>query len=522
MTDISVSKRALLEVSEVSKQFPGVLALDSISFSVYEGDIHGVCGENGAGKSTLMKILSGVYPWGSYEGTITFDGRPIKFANVKNSEAVGIRVIYQELTLVKQMTVAENIFLGEEPVRHGIIDWNKLYSSAKQLLEDCRLHVPYAAQVITLGIGQQQMVEIAKALSGQVKLLILDEPTSALTQDEVHTLMDILRDLKVQGVTCIYISHKLEELLEITDRITVLRDGKMIGTEYTQDLTEDQVISMMVGRELTGRFPQKTRIPGEVIFSVRDWSVADPERPEQNIIEDISFDLRRGEILGVAGLMGSGRTELVQSLFGEYGTPTAGETLLDGEPVRIRSSRDAIKLGIALATEDRRNTGLIVLHSVLRNMSLPSLPNLSRGQIIDPNLELATTSQFIERLRIKTPTVNTIVNTLSGGNQQKVSIAKWLMTQPKILILDEPTRGIDVGTKYEIYKLMDELAAQGVGIIMVSSELPEIMGMSDRILVIHNGRRAGILGGQKTTMEEVMSLAAMGETTPNSREVSVV
>jgi D-xylose transport system ATP-binding protein len=500
----------LLEVREVTKEFPGLTALKSVSLSVRAGEIHGLCGENGAGKSTLMKILCGVYPWGSYRGTVAFDGEPVRFASIKDAEKRGIRVIFQELALVRQMTVAENIYLGSEPVAFGAINWNRLYRDAAALLAACQMDVPVDVPVGRLGIGHQQMVEIAKALAGRVKLLILDEPTSALTQGEVDSLMSLLSGLRGRGVSCIYISHKLEELFRIADRITVLRDGKVIGTRLSSEADEKTIVAMMVGRELTGRFPPRTRRPTDVILAVRDWTVAEGGPSGKVVTEGVSFDLRRGEILGIAGLMGSGRTELLESLFGEYGVRRSGEMRLAGRPVQVRSAREAIDHGIALVPEDRRVGGLILSHSVRSNVTLPYLEKISRGQVIDRNRELVVALEAVRKLAVRTSSIDNAVANLSGGNQQKVVLAKWLITDPKILILDEPTRGIDVGTKYEIYRLMDELASQGIGIIMVSSELPEVLGMADRIAVMHEGRLVAVLPADRTDMEELMMLAAMG------------
>lgn len=507
---MSKPRNVLLKISDVSKYFPGTQALDRVNLEVYEGEIHGICGENGAGKSTLMKILSGVYPYGSYEGEIYWNGDRVSFGNVRDSENLGIRIIYQELTLVPQMTVAENIFLGREPNRYGVISKSQLYGITQELLRTYNLDVPYNARVETLGIGQQQMVEIAKALSEKASLLILDEPTSALTIEETDVLMEILKDLKNRGVTCIYISHKLDEVFSIADRITVLRDGRVIDTRPVDELDEDKVVALMVGREIKHRYPKATRATGDVALEVKDWTVVRGDR-SRPILKDISFSVHQGEILGISGLMGSGRTELVQSLFGEFGTVVSGQMSIFGEPVEIRSAKDAIDHGMALMTEDRKNTSLILKHSVLRNISLPSLPKLSRWNVINQNEELASSHYFKEKLSIRTPSIHTIVNDLSGGNQQKVALSKWLMTEPRILIMDEPTRGIDVGTKYEVYKLMNELTSEGVAIIMVSSELPEILGMSDRILVMCQGTVAGILDNDgQVDMETIMRLATGG------------
>lgn len=506
----------LLDIRNVTKDFPGTRALDDVCMQVIQGEIHGLCGENGAGKSTLMKILSGTHPCGSYEGEILFDGEPIRFAGIRDSEARGIRIIHQEMALVKEMTVTENIFLGAEKARFGIIDQMRMYSETRELLGRFGLNVPGSALVGTLGVGQQQMVEIAKALRGHVRLLILDEPTSALNDAEVENLMRTLRELKAAGVTCIYISHKLRELFDIADRITVLRDGRCIGTSPTTEVTEDEIIAMMVGRAPTGRFPPKTRKAGKVMMSVRNWTVKDPENRELYAVRDVSFDVRAGEILGISGLMGSGRTELLQSLFGEYGFQPSGEIEIEGKKSRIRSARDAIALGMGLVTEDRKNTGLILMHSVTHNITLPSLPNLCNGPVVDTVSELAATLEIIKELSIKVPSVESKVETLSGGNQQKVSIGKWLMTKPRILMLDEPTRGIDVGTKYQVYELMDRLAAAGIAIIMASSDLPEVLGMSDRVLVMHEGAMAGIVDSSEANPERIMSLATIGKGMRNS------
>ena len=500
----------LLEIRNATKDFPGTRALDSVSMDVREGEIHGLCGENGAGKSTLMKILSGTYSYGAYEGELIFQGEPLRLSGIRDSEARGIRIIHQELALVKQMSVAENVFLGAEPAQFGVVNQMKLHSETRTLLDRVGLNAPETALVSSLGVGQQQMVEIAKALRGHLSLLILDEPTSALNDAEVENLMNTLRDLKSRGVTCIYISHKLNELFDITDRVTVIRDGKCIGTEETASLTEDKIIAMMVGRAPTGRFPAMTRKPGQMMLRVKNWSVRNPENREKYAVHNASFDVRKGEILGIAGLMGSGRTELVQSIFGEYGVEVSGQVEIDGQECTIRSSRDAIALGMGLVTEDRKNTGLITMHSVTSNITLPSLPRLSNGPVVNQSLEMASTAESVESLNIRVPSIESTVDTLSGGNQQKVSIAKWLMTNPRILMMDEPTRGIDVGTKYQIYEIMDRLAAEGIAIVMVSSELPEILGMSDRILVMHEGRIAGILDRGQADAEKIMSLAAMG------------
>ncbi len=499
----------ILDVSHVTKRFPGVLALDDVSLEVRRGEIHGICGENGAGKSTLMKILAGVYPYGTYEGSIRMDGGELRFSDRSIREAIeaGIAIVYQELTLVSQMTVGENIFLGKEPSKRGVINWDELYSDTKKILDRYRLDISPHETVKHLGVGKQQMAEIAKALSEDARLLILDEPTSALSEEEVEKLMEILRTLKAQGVTCLYISHKLDEFFRITDRVTVMRDGRVVATEATKDLTVERMVGLMVGREMKERFPKGERRPGEVFFRVEGLRAEDPDSSGREVVKGVSFDLRRGEILGIAGLMGSGRTELVTTIFGEYGVVTGGRVLLDGRELRIRSSREAMINGISLVPEDRKQLGLVLMQSILENISLPNLDRFSSFLRINKNAALRESLKYAESLAIKAPNLHIAVEALSGGNQQKVVISKWLMSEPRILILDDPTRGIDVGAKYEIYKLMNRLAEAGVSIIMISSELEEVLGMSDRVLVMCEGGSAGILDGAEATQEKIMALA---------------
>lgn len=496
----------ILRIENVTKDFPGIRALSDVSFNIKQGDIHGLCGENGAGKSTLVKILAGVYPNHTYEGKIYFNDKELKLTTSSIEEAIeeGIATVYQEPVLVPQMTVGENIFLGKEPVDKGIINWSKLYSDTKEILIKYKLNVPLFAKLSTLSVGQQQMVEIAKALSHEIKLLILDEPTSALTEAEVNYLMEILKNLKENGVTCIYISHRLEEFFRIADNITVLRDGKVVDTVITADTSEERVIAMMVGREMKKRFPVRNAKLGEKILEVKDLSVS---AQQKMVIKNVSFDLRKGEILGIAGLMGSGRTELVTALFGQYGKQVTGEIILEGKSVKIRSAEDAIKYGISLVPEDRKEMGLVLIQEIFKNISLPNLNEFSTVWNIDKYTELQECKKYADYLSIKAPSLFTITESLSGGNQQKVVIAKWLMSNPKILILDDPTRGIDVGTKYEIYNLINKLAENGVGIIMISSELEEILGMSDRITVMREGECAGTINRKDATQERIMSLA---------------
>ena len=499
----------ILRIENVTKDFPGIRALSNVSFKIKKGDIHGLCGENGAGKSTLVKILAGVYPHNTYEGKIYFNDKEIKFTHFSVRQAIkkGIAIVYQELALIPEMTVGENIFLGREPEDKGIINWSKLYSDAKEILKKYKLNIPFAAKLSALSVGQQQMVEIAKALSQDIKVLILDEPTSALTEAEVISLIEILKQLKDNGVTCIYISHRLEEFFRITDNITVLRDGLVVDTVRTADTTEEKVIAMMVGREMKERFPVGNRKPGEKILEVKNLSAGNLSAQGKMAIKNISFDLRKGEVLGIAGLMGSGRTELVTTIFGEYGKHVTGEIFLEGRPIKIGSAREAVNYGIGLVPEDRKKMGLVLMQAIYKNISLPNIRKFSNALSIDKHKELNECRKYADSLNIKTPSLFAITESLSGGNQQKVVIAKWLMSTPKILILDDPTRGIDVGTKYEIYKLINKLTENGIAIIMISSELEEVLGMSDRIMIMCEGECTGILDRKDAKEERIMALA---------------
>ncbi len=499
----------ILRFEKVTKRFPGVIALSDVSLEIKRGEIHGLCGENGAGKSTLMKILCGVYPYGSYEGTVTFQGKELKLGSSSIRQAIesGIAIVYQELTLVPKLTVGENIKLGKEPMKGPSIDWDRLYSETNELLKKYKLSIDTKELVGNLGVGQQQMTEIAKALSENAQLLILDEPTSALSEAEVDKLMDILKILKSHGVTCIYISHKLNEFFRITDRITILRDGRIVKTLPTSELNEEKLVAHMVGREMKERFPKGERKPGDVILKVEGLRALDPADESREILKGVSFDLRKGEILGIAGLMGSGRTELVMTLFGEYGRKTHGEVVLNGKKLYISSSRQAMREGIGLVPEDRKGMGLVLKQTILSNISLPNLEKFSGFMRIDKHAELVEALKFSKSLSIKAPNVYVPVDSLSGGNQQKVVISKWLMSEPKVLILDDPTRGIDVGAKYEIYKLMNKLAEAGFSIIMISSELEEVLGMSDRVMVMWEGRSNGTLDIAEASQERIMARA---------------
>jgi D-xylose transport system ATP-binding protein len=504
-----VDNDIILDFKNVTKHFPGVVALDDVSFSINRGEIHGICGENGAGKSTLVKILSGVYPFGTYEGSVIYNDKELHLSQSSIREAVeeGIAIVYQELTLVPTRTVGENVFLGKEPVERGLINWNKLYADTQAILDKYQLDVDPRATVRNLGVGKMQMVEIAKALSEDAKVLILDEPSSALSKAEVEKLMEILRGLKSHGITCIYISHRLEEFFLITDRVTVMRDGKVITTQPTKNVTQADLVKYMVGREMKERFPKGNRKPGEVIFEVEGLEAADPNNANRKILDGISFNVRKGEILGIAGLMGSGRTELVLTLFGEYAKITKGRIRLDGKPIEPKSARQAIDKGLSLVPEDRKRMGLVLIQSILKNISLPNLDQFSGFASIDANKEMQASLQQAKSLTIKAPSLEVKAETLSGGNQQKVVISKWLMSKPQVMIMDDPTRGIDVGAKFEIYKLMNELAEKGVAVIMISSDLEEVLGMSDRVMVMCRGHSTLTLPIAEASQERVMALA---------------
>jgi D-xylose transport system ATP-binding protein len=499
---------AHIEMQGIIKDFPGVRALDNVTFSVNKGEVHALVGENGAGKSTLIKILSGLYAHGTYEGRIRINGQECRFRGIRDAEHAGVGVIYQELSLIKELAVGENIFIGREPTTMGVISWNKVYARTRDLLQDLGLDVNSRARVKYLGTGQQQLVEIAKALSLDANILILDEPTAALTESEVETLMRIIRSLTARGVSCIYISHKLNEVFDIADRITVLRDGQTINTYDKNAVDEKQIISDMVGRELTDMYPKQSADEGGVALKVEGLTAYDPEIETRKVLDNVCFEARAGQVLGIAGLMGAGRSELLNSIFGAWSGKVEGRVLLNGKPVSIKSPQDAIRSGMGLVTEDRKRYGLVLEASVAHNITLAGLDKVCGAMsIINTHLEQKICGEQIESLRIKTPTAETVVNTLSGGNQQKVVLAKCLLTEPRVLFLDEPTRGIDVGAKTEIYQIMNQLAASGVAIVMVSSELPEVLGMSDRILVMREGRIAGALHRSDATQEKIMSLA---------------
>ncbi|MGI8733871.1 MAG: sugar ABC transporter ATP-binding protein [Pyrinomonadaceae bacterium] len=491
----------------ITKTFPGVRALDGVSFDLRESEIHALVGENGAGKSTLMKVLGGVYPYPQYGGEILIEEKEQRFTSVRDAEKAGIAVIYQELSLVKDMSIAENIFLGREPRKWGVIRSDELNRNARRLLDDIHLAIDPQTPIRNLGIGQQQLVEIAKALSHEARILVLDEPTAALTDAEVATLFIILQKLRARGVGMIYISHKLHEVFRISDRISVLRDGKTVGTNIASDWNEAQVIARMVGREMGDIFPAADHDRGETVFEARNISVADPFLSGRKLVDGVSFLVRRGEVLGIAGLMGAGRSDLLMALFGAHAGRTSGELFMGGKRIQIRSPAEAIKHGIAFVTEDRKRFGLVLDQAILNNMTLAGLAKVSGRFVTSIDAEAAAGERFMKDLRVKARSVFTIVGTLSGGNQQKVVLAKWLLTNPRVLFLDEPTRGIDVGAKQEIYAQINELARTGIAIVLVSSELPEVLGLSDRVIVLHEGRVTGEFTRATATPEKLMACA---------------
>ncbi|MFP7169289.1 xylose ABC transporter ATP-binding protein [Terribacillus sp. 7520-G] len=507
-----------LEMKGITKEFPGVRALEDVTFSVRKGEIHALCGENGAGKSTLMKILSGVYPRNSYSGKIVINGNEAEFKSIKEAQDAGIGIIYQELALVEEMSVAENLFLGDDLMRRKFIDWNRIYSEAKKKLEQIGLNIDPQVRTGDLSVGKQQLLEIAKALTKKTEILILDEPTAALTESDVKVLIQLLNGLKHQGVTCIYISHKLGEVLELADTVTILRDGKTISTDPIEDMTEQKIISKMVGRDLTELFPYEPHAIGkEKILEVKDYAFTD--ETGKRLLADVSFHLRKGEILGFAGLMGAGRSELFVSLFGGYKGKKKGTVLIDGKRKTIKKPSDAINEGMAYVSEDRKRYGLVLGMDITKNTTLAALDKVMNIKVIDRALEIKHAAIITEKMKLKAPDLETKAGQLSGGNQQKVVLSKWLMNKPKILILDEPTRGIDVGAKYEIYKIMNELVKEGVGIVLISSELPEVMGMSDRIIVMSEGTVAGEFLRDDVTQEKIMTCATGGDRSEQSASI---
>ncbi len=497
----------LLEMRGITKEFPGVKALKDVSFSVRAGEIHALVGENGAGKSTLMKVVSGVYPTGSYDGQFFFKGEECHFHNIRESEHKGIVIIHQELALVPQLSITENIFLANEQATNGVINWGLSHSKAIELLKKVGLSETPDTKISHLGVGKQQLVEIAKALSKNVELLILDEPTSSLNENDSQALLQLLREFRAQGIACVLISHKLKEVESVADTITVLRDGAVIESLDARggEVTEDRIIRGMVGRDMTHRFPPRSAKIGEMLLEVRNWKVRHPIYEDQMVINDVSINVRRGEVVGIAGLMGAGRTEFAMSVFGRsWGHFVSGQVVRDGREIDVSTIPKAVANGIAYATEDRKTYGLILINDVKTNITLANLGGVSTSGVISPPKEVKVANDYRDALQIKTPSVKQIAVNLSGGNQQKVVLSKWLFADPDILILDEPTRGIDVGAKYEIYTIINRLAAEGKGIILISSELPEVLGVSDRIYVMAAGRIAAEMPAADATQESIM------------------
>jgi len=496
-------------MKNITKVFPGVKALDDVNLVVEDGEIHALVGENGAGKSTLMNVLSGIYPYGSYEGDILFNGELCKFKEIRDSEAKGIVIIHQELALVPYLSIGENMFLGNERGRAFNLDWDATFHEADKLLRTVGLDESSRTLIKDIGVGKQQLVEIAKALGKNVKLLILDEPTASLNENESKKLLGLIQDLQKKGVTSIMISHKLNEINYVADKITILRDGATIETldKATDDITEARIIKGMVGRELIDRFPKRTPDIGNISFSIKNWSVYHPIFANRKVIDNVSLHVRKGEVLGIAGLMGAGRTELVMSVFGKaYGTGIVGELEKDGKPLTLNTISQAIHAKIAYITEDRKGDGMILGKTITDNITLAKMSKVSRRGQIDTDLEVNVAKSFRDKLRIKSTSVQQLVGNLSGGNQQKVLLSKWMFTDPDVMILDEPTRGIDVGAKYEIYSIINDLATEGKSIIMISSELPEILGMCDRIYVMYEGRIVGELSRDDASQEVIMGM----------------
>lgn len=497
----------ILEMKNITKLFPGVKALDNVNLTVKKGEIHALIGENGAGKSTLMNVLSGVYPHGTYTGDIVFNDNLCTFKAISDSEKIGIVIIHQELALIPTLSIGENVFLRNERASSGIIDWDLTHSKAKELLEKVGLKESTQSFVSQISVGKQQLVEIAKALSKDVKLLILDEPTASLNEEESNNLLNLLLELKTEGITSILISHKLKEVTKVADTITVIRDGATIETldKDKDDISENNIIKGMVGRKLTDLFPKRTPKIGEISFEVRDWNVYDPLIADKKVIDDVNFNVRKGEILGFAGLMGAGRTELSMSIFGRtYGKRISGHVLKDGKEIAVHNVSQAVSNGISYATEDRKSAGLILSSDVKENITIAGLNKVSKRNVIDAHEEILVADEYCKKLNIKTPSIFQKCVNLSGGNQQKVVLSKWIFTDPNLLILDEPTRGIDVGAKYEIYTIMNKLVEEGKSIIFISSELPELLGMCDRVYVMNEGRIVGELSGSSITQEGIM------------------
>lgn len=497
----------ILEMRNITKTFPGVKALDNVSFSVERGEIHALVGENGAGKSTLMKVLSGVYPYGSYEGNIFFEGKECQFQDITQSEDVGLVIIHQELALIPYLSIAENLFLGNERAKYGIIDWNESILRTKELLNKVGLNESPDTLITDIGVGKQQLVEIAKALAKKVKLLILDEPTASLNENDSEKLLELLLQFKKNGIASILISHKLSEVSKVADSITILRDGATIETLdcHKDKISEDRIIRGMVGRDITHRFPPRESRIGEVVFEIKDWNVYHPQHENRKVSNNVNINVRRGEVVGISGLMGAGRTELAMSIFGRaYGTRISGKAIKDGKEIDISTIDKAIANGIAYATEDRKAYGLVLIEEIKDNITLANLEAIAERGVINEPKELTVTREYRDKLNIKCSSILQLALNLSGGNQQKVVLSKWLFSNPDVLILDEPTRGIDVGAKYEIYTIINQLANEGKAIILISSELPEVLGVCDRIYVMREGKIVGEMPAKEASQEIVM------------------
>ncbi|WP_461203309.1 multiple monosaccharide ABC transporter ATP-binding protein [Enterococcus sp. N342-3-1-2] len=497
----------ILEMKDITKAFTGVKALNRVNLKVKQGEIHALCGENGAGKSTLMKVLSGVYPYGDYEGEIIFNKQLCQFKGIKDSEKEGIVIIHQELALIPYLSIADNIFLGNEIARHGFIDFDETIKKTGEIMESVGLSEQPNTLITNIGVGKQQLVEIAKAISKNVKILILDEPTAALNEDDSENLLNLLLEFKRQGITCIIISHKLNEVMAVSDSVTIIRDGETIETLHaeTGDLSEERIIKGMVGRSLENRYPDYQPVIGNTYFEVRNWSVYHPTHTARKILDDIHITIRKGEIIGIAGLMGAGRTELARSIFGKsYGAKISGQLFKDGKEIKLSNVKKAIESGVAYATEDRKGNGLVLIETINENISLASLNKRAKATVIDENQEIKQSEYYKEKMRIKSRDVFQEVGSLSGGNQQKVVLAKWLLSEPDVLFLDEPTRGIDVGAKYDIYLIIQEMAKAGKAVCIISSELPEILGMCDRIYTMNDGRITSESKRGEATQESLM------------------
>lgn len=502
----------ILEMKNIVKEFSGVRALNNVNLQIERGEIHALCGENGAGKSTLMNVLSGLYPYSTYDGEIIYEGELCKYKNLRDSEEQGIVIIHQELALSPYLSIKENIFLGNEQAKHGIIDWDVTEKKTENLLKTVGLRINPNTLVSQIGVGQQQLVEIAKAFSKSVRLLILDEPTAALNEEESANLLELIKEFKHQGITSIIISHKLNEIVNVADRITILRDGQTIETLEKEAISEERIIRGMVGRDLTNRYPDRHPNIGEVYFEIKDWTVHHPIDPTRVMNDHININVRRGEIIGIAGLMGAGRTEFAMSVFGHsYGSNISGKVYKEGQEISVKDVPTAIKNGLAYVSEDRKAVGLNLLMDIRENTTIASLDKISHGGIIDKEKEVTQAEEYRKRMRTKTSSIFQNVGSLSGGNQQKVVLSKWLMTEPDLLFLDEPTRGIDVGAKYEIYTIIEEMAASGKAVCIISSELPEILGMCDRIYTMNEGRITGEVLRENANQEVLMSLMTMEE-----------